>query len=153
MGQERVAPRFITPKADLNTCIKLGIKSPLAFEAALGYYGLSRFSWTEFPQFIQTWSQDHVKIMDAGYFVLFTPTLICDEMIDDERAAIKITSPESAICDCLYYDIGEESVVQALDDLYNWESSIIDEEKLERLVDEYGIRDKFDPLKEEVKAT
>lgn len=150
MEQERVGTKFITPKANLNSCIKLGIESPLSLEAALGYYGLSRFSWSEFPQFMQTWSRDYVKIMNAGYFVLFTPFNISSELIESDKMPIRVTAPERTICDCIYYNVGEESVIEALDDLYNWESSVIDENKLEHLVDEYSIRDKFESLKKEV---
>lgn len=134
----------------LTDCIDLKIRGLLCFECALGYCGLSSFNFELNPMFFVQSSTDNNVFLDAVYgcfLVNFIDMSYTKEIAD----GLYVTRPERTICDLIKYNRHEFFILEALDEIYNYEKApdYVDLQLLDKLVDEYGIRDKFEQLRKD----
>jgi len=90
----------------------------------------------------------------AGNFISSAISYFFVETVDYSETifidnGVYVTSPERTICDMILYDRHEYHLLEAIDDVYNTNQQVVNIEKLESMVDAYGIRERFDELKAE----
>lgn len=127
-------------------CLDNNIEGILCLDFALGYHGLSTFNHYDFPIYF-TSNTEVNKESNISYQVVEEVDFShCTEL----KRGIYVTNPERTICDMIKYDMHEFHLLEAIDRVYNWEGKCgVDKYLLSKLVDEYGIRERFEVLKEE----
>lgn len=134
----------------LTDCIDLKMKGLLCLECALGYCGLSSFNFELNPMFFVQSSTDNNVFLDAvfGCFLVNSIDMSYTKEIAD---GLFVTRPERTICDLIKYNRHEFFILEALDEIYNYEKTpdYVDLQLLDKLVDEYGIRAEFDKLRQD----
>lgn len=137
-------------KFTITDCIQQGFKGVICFESALGYFGLTSFDAETNPIFFVKGTTDIGK---------FVPSLVSFMIVDkvdysytkEIAKGLFVTRPERTICDLIKYKRHEFFILEALDEIYNFESTpeCVDLQLLDKLVDEYGIRAEFDKLRQD----
>lgn len=99
--------------------------------------------------FVQS-STDNNVFLDAVYGC-FLISSIDMSYIKEIADGLYVTRPERTICDLIKYKRHEFFILEALDEIYNFETTpeCVDLQLLDKLVDEYGIRAEFDKLRQD----
>jgi len=137
-------------RTTFNECLKRNIKGILCLDFALGYHGLSTFSYMEFPCYFMALPNTTEKYISSNISYQLVSKLDMRNIIKI-KDGIFVTNPERTLCDMIKYDRHEYHLLEALDAVYQDDVDSVDKSLLESLVDEYNIRERFEELKEESK--
>lgn len=137
-------------KLTITDCIQQGFKGVICFEAALGYFGITSFDAETNPMFFVE-GKDNVGKFISSLFSFMIVDKVDMSYVKEIADGLYVTRPERTVCDLIKYDRHEFFILEALDEIYNFESApdCIDLQLLDKLVDEYGIRAEFDKLRQD----
>lgn len=133
-------------KVTIYDCKKLGLTGVVGLEAASGYWGLSSYSFEDFPVFLYESTSGKVERITSNISYTGIPTKITLDHTAYFQDGIYITDMERTICDMIEYGADDFTMLESIDG-YSW--AVKDQTPLIQMAKERGLYDKLVELQAE----